>query len=90
MDNFNCVKKACFTGYRPDKFPFNLNNDNVDFTVLKSRIKTTLLALIEDDCKVFYSGMAMGFDIICAEIVLELKDKLKNQDLVDKKKDVIR
>lgn len=82
MDNFNCVKKTCFTGYRPDKFPFNLNNDNVDFAVLKSRIKTTLLALIEDDCKVFYSGMAMGFDIVCAEMVLELKETYNDIKLI--------
>ena len=67
------TKKACFTGYRPDKFPFKLDNTDVDFITLKSRIKNTLLALIEDDCKIFYSGMAMGFDIVCAEIVLELK-----------------
>jgi uncharacterized phage-like protein YoqJ len=82
MKDFNVVKKACFTGYRPDKFPFNLNNDNVDFAVLKSRIKTTLKALVEDDCKVFYSGMAMGFDIVCAEMVLELKETYNDIKLI--------
>lgn len=72
IENKN-IKKACFTGYRPQKFPFKLNNDNVDFELLKSRIFKTLTALLEDDCKIFYSGMAQGFDIICAECVLELK-----------------
>ena len=64
---------ACFTGYWPEKFQFKLNNDDVYFQTLKSRIQKTLLALIQDNCNVFYSGMARGFDIVCAECALELK-----------------
>ena len=82
MINTNLFKKACFTGYRPEKFPFKLNEDDVDFQILKSRIIKTLSALIEDDCKIFYSGMAMGFDIICAECVLELKKIHKDIRLI--------
>lgn len=73
MEKQNLIKTACFTGYRPEKFPFKLDNDDVDFQILKSRIFKTLVSLIEDDCKIFYCGMAMGFDILCAECVLELK-----------------
>ncbi len=82
MSDFENVKKACFTGYRPEKFPFKLNTDNANFCVLRSRILKTLSALIEDDCKIFYSGMAQGFDIICAECVLELKHKFRDIRLV--------
>lgn len=82
MEDLDNVKKVCFTGYRPEKFPFKLDNDNADFELLKSRIHKTLIALIEDECKVFYSGMAQGFDILCAECVLELKKKYHDIRLV--------
>jgi uncharacterized phage-like protein YoqJ len=49
---------------------------------LKSRILKTLESLIDDDCKFFYSGMAMGFDILCAECVLELKKKYNDIKLI--------
>ncbi len=73
--NIEDVKKCCFTGYRPQKFPFKLNNNSAQFCILQSRIERTLTSLIDDDCKVFYSGMAAGFDILCAECVLKLKQK---------------
>ncbi len=82
MNDFENIKKVCFTGYRPEKFPFKLNNDNVDFLTLKSRIIKTLTSLIEDDCRIFYCGMAQGFDIICAECVLFLKQKFKDIKLI--------
>ncbi len=76
------VNKACFSGYRPKKFPFNLNNASVEFCLLQSRIEKTLTSLIEDNCLVFYSGMAEGFDILCAECVLRLKEKFPDVSLV--------
>ena len=82
MSDFDNVKKACFTGYRPEKFSFKLNNSDIDFQKMFSRIKRTLEALIEDDCKIFYTGMAMGFDILCAECVLELRQKHKDIQLI--------
>ena len=82
MNDYNFYKKACFTGYRPEKFPFKLDDTSVDFQILKSRIIKTLESLIDDDCKFFYSGMAMGFDILCAECVLELKKKYNDIKLI--------
>jgi len=73
--NYDKVKKCCFTGYRPQKFPFKLNSNIAEYSLLISRIEKTVTSLIEDDCKVFYSGMAEGFDILCAECVLKLKEK---------------
>ncbi len=66
-------KSCCFSGYRPSKFSFKLQNGNIDFEVFLRNLKTTLKSLVEDDCRNFYCGMAMGFDIIAAEAVLELK-----------------
>lgn len=73
MENINEIKKCCFTGYRPSKMPFKIHPNDVDFILFEKRITNTLKALIEDNCKVFYTGMAMGFDILSAYIVLALK-----------------
>ena len=74
IDEIN-FKKCCFSGYRPSKFPFALKKGNADFEVLYRNLTTTISALIEDDCRVFYTGMASGFDIIAAEVVLKFKEQ---------------
>lgn len=63
-----------FTGYRPEKLPFPIG-DNPLFLDLKKRLKDQIEKLVNDGADCFYSGMARGVDIICAEIVLELKEK---------------
>ncbi len=73
MENYSEFKKCCFSGYRPSKFPFKLENGSIDYEVFLKKLKTTISALIDDDCTAFYTGMAMGFDIIAAEAVLEFK-----------------
>ena len=82
MSDFENYKKCCFSGYRPSKFPFKLNNEDIDFQILKRRLFTTIENLIEDGCRVFYSGMAKGFDIIAAEAVLYFKQKLGDIKLI--------
>lgn len=69
------LKKCCFSGYRPSKFPFRLKDGDPDFQVMLRNLTTTITALMDDDCRVFYTGMASGFDIISAEIVLKFKEK---------------
>ena len=71
MDNLNSIKKACFTGYRPLKFPFRLNKNNEQYNYLLESLTETLIKLIEKGCSVFYCG-----------IVLSLKKKYKNLRLV--------
>ena len=73
LENIESIKKCCFSGYRPSKFPFPLKQNNPDYAVFYRNLTTTITALIEDDCGVFYTGMATGFDIIASEAVLELK-----------------
>lgn len=82
MEILNDYKKCCFSGYRPSKFPFKLNIDNVDFQIFEKRLYTTINELIGDGCRIFYSGMAMGFDIIAAEAVLNFKCKIPDIKLV--------
>lgn len=63
-----------FTGYRPEKLPFSEENDPL-FLDLKNRLSNQIEKLIADGADLFYSGMARGVDLLCAEIVLELKNK---------------
>ncbi len=68
MPNEN--RSCCFTGYRPEKFPFALNRDNRDFISFENKLTKIICALCDSGCYTFYTGMAMGFDIVAAECVL--------------------
>ena len=74
-------KICCFTGYRPAKFPFELNNGNKEYNKLESDLLTLLNNLFLDGYTEFLSGMAMGFDIIAAECVLTLKQMHPKADI---------
>lgn len=65
---------CCFTGYRPEKFPFDLNHKNADYLEFENRLFEQVLILAKEGCRTFYCGMAMGFDIIAAETVLAVKN----------------
>lgn len=65
---------CCFTGYRPEKFPFPLDSENPDFQKFENALFEQVLCLAEAGCRTFYCGMAMGFDIISAETVLAVKN----------------
>ena len=67
------VKKCCFTGYRPSKLPFDINIKNKAYNDFENFITEGILKLVNENCFVFYTGMAMGFDMLCAENVLMLK-----------------
>ena len=67
-------KTVCFTGHRPQMLPFGFNEQNPKCIKMKQKIKTKICELIENEGVTnFISGMAIGVDMICAEIVLELK-----------------
>lgn len=67
------VKKCCFTGYRPAKLPFDTNIKDKAYFDFENLITNGILKLANENCTVFYTGMAMGFDMLCAESVLLLK-----------------
>ena len=64
---------CCFTGHRPNKLPFNVYKRDSNYQEFENRLFEAILELIANGCTVFYTGMAMGFDIIAAEAVLSLK-----------------
>ena len=60
-------KKCCFTGHR--------NIRQSDEIAIKSRIKAQVASLIEKGINTFYVGGAVGFDMLAAELLIDLRDK---------------
>ena len=70
---------ACFTGHRPQSIPYLWDESSSQSLKLKDELKKSILYLIEDKGVThFISGMALGVDMIAAEIVLDLKKKYPN------------
>ena len=44
---------------------------------MKQKLKEEFIKVIERGYTTFITGIALGFDMICAEILLELKKKYK-------------
>ena len=76
-ENYRC----CFTGYRPSKMPFTLDREDAQYKQFENCLFEEILRLINEGCTVFFSGMAMGFDIIAAEAVLMLKNLYKDKKI---------
>ena len=65
--------KVSFTGYRPQKLPFFSEEDPMCVD-LKNRIYRQVEKLYEYGADDFYTGMALGVDMWCAEAVLCLRE----------------
>ena len=69
------IKTCCFTGHRPKALPWGFDESDIRCAAFKSKVRFTVENLIvENGYNKFISGMAMGADTICAEIVLMLKN----------------
>lgn len=64
---------ACFTGHRPQKLPWGFNENDERFIDMRNRTKVEIENAIKKGYHTFLCGMALGFDMMCAELVLELK-----------------
>lgn len=65
--------RVSFTGYRPQKLPFFSEEDPMCVD-LKNRIYRQVEKLYEHGADDFYTGMALGVDMWCAEAVLRLRE----------------
>lgn len=67
------IKRCCFTGHRPEKLIISER----DILVVENKIKELLVPHIKkavaDGYETFITGMARGFDMWAADIVLEEK-----------------
>lgn len=67
-------KTVCFTGHRPQSIPYLWDENSEQSVKLKKEMKSIVIELVEKHSVThFISGMAIGVDMIAAEIVLELK-----------------
>ncbi len=70
--NENVPLKTCaFTGHR------RLDGDCTNYLV-----EQAVRSLIDEGVEFFYNGMAMGFDLLCAECVLSLKEEFPKIKLI--------
>lgn len=76
------MKTLCFTGHRSQKLPWRFNEEDERCVKMKQIAIEKIEQAILDGYVYFISGMALGFDMICAEIVLELKKKYPHIKLV--------
>lgn len=75
-ENINEILRSetlCFTGHRSQKLPWKFNEDDERCIIAKNKTRNEIENCIKNGYKYFISGMALGFDMISAEIVLELK-----------------
>ena len=62
-------EKCCFTGHR--------NIRQSDEPVIRSKVKAQVVSLVEKGVNTFYVGGAVGFDMLAAELLIDLRDKEK-------------
>ena len=72
IKNLN-AKTCCFTGHRPQILPWKFNENDERCIKMKEELTRQIILAIKNGYNTFISGMALGFDIICAETVLDLK-----------------
>ena len=71
MNKISCA----FTGHRPNKFPWGYNEADSRCIALKSTLAEQIAALADNGYTHFLSGMALGVDCWCSQIVLDLREK---------------
>ena len=69
----NCT--YAFTGHRPNKLPWRYSEDAPGCVALKRILAEQIAALADDGYTEFLSGMAIGVDCWCSQIVLDLRKK---------------
>ena len=75
-------KSVCFTGHRNQKLIWGFNERDERCLKMKDNLRIEIEKAINGGYETFYSGMALGFDLICVETILELKKKYNNIKIV--------
>ena len=72
------MKACCFSGHRPDRFPWGTDEKDEGCLRLKATLKAEAEQAIRDGYSHFITGGASGVDTWAAEIVRELKRRVKS------------
>ena len=73
---------ACFTGHRSQKLPWRFDEEDQRCKAMKSTLRFEIEKAIQRGYRTFLCGMALGFDMICAETVIDLKKKYSDVKIV--------
>lgn len=71
-------KTCCFSGHRPQYLPWGYDEKGIRFFFFKCLLERKIKKAVRLGYVHFICGMAMGIDMLCAEIVLKLKKRNKN------------
>ena len=66
-------KTACLTGHRPKLLPWGYDESKESCLRFKDEVRKVFVGVIEFGIKTFLIGMAEGFDMIGAEILIDLR-----------------
>ena len=69
------AQTCCFTGHRPMKLPWGMNEDDPRCLMLKAELAARLEGLYALGFRRFLCGMAIGCDMYFAEAVLALREQ---------------
>ena len=75
---WNKEETACLTGHRPNKLPWFYDETKENCIKFKQDVKEIFVGAYEYGLKNYLVGMAEGFDMIGAEILIELRKTYKD------------
>lgn len=76
--NYSLGATCCFTGHRPEFFPWGRDERSQEFGILRSRLDDAIEEAIEKGAHRFICGNALGIDTWAAEVILEKKSAGKD------------
>ncbi len=74
-------KTCCFTGHRPKSLPWGYNETGLKCLAFKIKLKHIIEKQLDKGVTNFICGMAMGVDLIAAEMIIKLKKRYENISL---------
>ena len=80
--NYEKEKTICLTGNRPKGLPWGYNERDKRCKLLKKEAEEVFIRAINYGITTFLTGMAEGFDMIGAEILLNLRKKYKHIKII--------
>ena len=67
---------CCFTGHRPQKLHFGYDEEYEDCIRLKMALAREIRAMLDAGVTTFYTGMGVGVDMWCAELVQSFQEDM--------------
>ena len=73
---------VCITGHRPKSLPWGYNETKESCVQFKRELFNVFEKTIKKGFNIFYLGMAEGFDMISAEILIQLRQIYKHIKII--------